>query len=225
MGTKIVAVHQPNYLPHLGFFRKIDQADIFVIYDTAQYTKNSFINRNRIRTKDGWMWLTVPVKKEGVLIIEKEVDNTHNWRAKHWKAISANYNRAKYFNEYCSFFEDAYSKEWRKLAKLNEFLIKYLLQELDIHVKVVKASELDLKEQDPTEKLIEMTKKVKGDVYLSGTGGKSYLDEKLFTDIKLSYFKKFESKPYKQVFGGFVNNLSVIDYLFNCGKPASGKVI
>ena len=84
----IVTIHQPNFIPWLGFFNKVINCDIFVILDDVEFSKDSFINRNKIRTSEGWMWLTIPVKmKLGEKINEVIVDNSKRWYEKHKKSI------------------------------------------------------------------------------------------------------------------------------------------
>ena len=88
MGDKIVAIHQPNFLPWIGYFYKIVKSDIFVFLDNVQYTKNSFINRNKIKTSQGEMWLTVPVSFSfGQLIRKVRINNLVDWQKKHLRRL------------------------------------------------------------------------------------------------------------------------------------------
>lgn len=217
----IITVHQPNYLPYIGYFAKAMKSDKFISYDTAQFTKNDFINRNRIKTPHGWTWLTIPVKKPLTRpIYEIEIDNTKKWAKKHWLAIKSNYGRCEYFCEYEQFFNEAYEMEWTKLIDINEYFLKSLFKIICPKVEFIKASELDIQNNlGPTDMLIEITKKVNGDVYLSGIDGSKYLDENKFTHPKLELIQ-FDHPVYQQRFNEFIPNLSIIDLLFNFGEDS-----
>src|ERR1043165_5905453 len=97
----IVAIHQPHYLPWLRYFEKIARSDVFVLLDDVQYEKNGFQNRNKIKTGQGWAYLTVPVKKPLLVPInEVLIDNTSGWQDKHLRAIELNYGKAPYFKQH-----------------------------------------------------------------------------------------------------------------------------
>ena len=132
----IVAIHQPQYLPWLGYFDKIEQTDIFVILDNVQYKKNEWQNRNRIKTANGWQWLTVPVQyKFPERIDHVKINNRIDWNRKHLNAIVINYGRSFYFKKYRSFFEDVYSQEWEYLVDINVYLIKFLIKALGMNTE------------------------------------------------------------------------------------------
>ena len=224
MGKK-VAIHQPNYLPWIGFFQKIAAADIFVILDVAKFTKNGIIHRNKIRTKEGWIWLTIPIenKYKGVAIKDVYLPEDRKWWGKHWRLIMGNYGRAKYFAEYKEFFEKIYSeKKHIKLQELNEAIIFYLFECFDIHPKIIRSSELNLDSSLAKTNLnLEIVKKVGGDIYISGMGGKKYLEEEKFEKegIEIKYFE-FRPFEYPQRWEGFEPYMSAIDLLFNVGEKA-----
>jgi hypothetical protein len=189
--------------------------------DNVQFEKNYFQNRNRIRTKDGWMWLTIPVITSGrpkQKIMEVEIDNSQKWGNKHWKSIYFNYKDAKFFKDYSEFFQTLYKKTWNKLVDLNTTIIKYLINALGIEVELVKASELGVKGKS-TDLLLGICKKIGADTYLSGRFGKNYLDESKFKHegIDLIYHN-FHHPTYKQLFEPFIPQMSIIDLLFNHGK-------
>src|SRR6266849_5030111 len=90
-----IAIHQPHYLPWLGYFAKWAAADLFVFLDTVQYEKNGWQNRNRIKTRDGPRWLTAPVRARlGTAIRDVMIDTTQPWRARHFRAIDNAYAKA-----------------------------------------------------------------------------------------------------------------------------------
>lgn len=217
-----VVIHQPEYLPWLGFFDKINKCDLFVILDHVQFQRK-FINRNRIKTTTGWQWLTTPIihKYHRGPINQMKIDNeTGDWRDRNWRSLTCNYARAPYFKEYAGFLKDAFERDWEFLADLNIYLIENLMQVLGLKVPTERSSLLNTSGKG-TELLIEICKKVKADTYLSGPGGKNYMDLERFKqeNIKVE-FQEFEHPVYPQRFGDFIENLSIIDLLFNCGEKS-----
>ncbi len=176
----IVGIHQPQYLPWLGYFDKIDRSDKFVLLDNVQFKKNEWQNRNKIRTKTEWQWLTVPVLHDfGQKINEALINNKTSWRKKHLNALIYNYNRAPYFGEYISFFKNVYNREWLKLSDLNIYLIKEIMGLLDIRTNLHISSELNIS-GSKTMRLVSLCKTLKADYYLSGQDGPKYMDMELF---------------------------------------------
>lgn len=225
----IVAIHQPNFLPWLGYFYKIAKCDTFVLLDNVQYTKNSFINRNKIKTPEGELWLTVPVKVKGrfgQLIKDVEIDNIVDWRKKHLRTLEMNYKRAKFFEQVFSRLKAVYYvNDWDNLCELNIRLLEEVLSILKLEKKLVRASELNV-EGESTRLLINIVKAVGGNVYLSGFGGAKYQEEELFKQagIALEYYD-FKHPVYPQLWSDFVPNLSVIDLLFNCGSESLNIIL
>lgn len=226
--VKIVTIHQPNYIPWLGFFAKIKAADTFVILDTVEYTKNSVINRNKIRIREGDCFLTIPIEKKyhSGRIIDVRLPADDKWKRNHWSTIEANYGKADFFGEYKDDLKAIYEKEYGFLWQINEELIRYLLDKLGVEREIVKASELSLDpELRKTSLLVEILKKVGGDKYLSGPSGRDYLEMDKFKEEKIEVeFFSFRHPEYKQRYPGFVPNLSAIDLLLNVGE-GSGDLI
>jgi len=219
-------IRQPGYIPNLGFFKKIQSCDIFVFLDDVQFEKDSFDNRNRIKSSDGVTWITVPLarpvfgKKINEVLISYETD----WQNIHCNQIYENYKSAPYFSSYWSDIEKIITCKYKKLIDLNFKLIEYFNHTLDITTKTIKSSELTVT-KTKTERLIEICSKLNATCYISGIAGKDYLDEKLFSnsEIKLIY-ENFIHPTYRQLHGNFIDNLSIIDLLMNEG-PRSKKII
>lgn len=212
-----VTIHQPEYLPWIGFFDRISKADMFVVLDDVQYQKNAFINRNKIKTSQGWQWLTVPVKQREALkkINEIEINNKTDWRNKHWKALFYNYNKASYFKKYADFFEKIYKQEWDLLVDLDIYLIENIMDMLRLRKEIKRSSSLRA-DGEATDRLVNICKLVGADTYLSGPGGKEYMDLDKFKKQNINVvFQEFTHPVYSQQFKGFIPNLSVIDLLFN----------
>lgn len=219
----IISVHQPQYLAWIGYFHKILKSDAFVFLDDVQYKEREYQNRNRIKTKDGSQWLTVPVLKSGqrfIKINEAAIDNGQKWQKRHWKAICSNYSQAPYFKQYSGFFEDLYSRQWDKLVDLNIHMIKGINGILGIQKDISLSSQLGV-QSAKTQRIIDICRALQADTYLSGQGGKDYLKEELIASagLKLIY-QDFRHPEYVQCYDGFLPYMSMIDMLFNCGKDA-----
>ncbi|MFH1096297.1 MAG: WbqC family protein [Candidatus Desantisbacteria bacterium] len=221
----IVSIHQPDYLPWLGFFDKISRCDVFVLLDNVQFSKNYFTNRNKIRTAQEWTWLTVPVLTKGKAdqrIDEVKINsiNEKRWAEKHWKSLEQSYKKAPFFSEHADFFYQLYSRQWDSLAELNKTIIYYLVDAFGIKTRICEVAEIAA-EGNSTELLSNICQSLVADTYLSGAFGKEYLEEGLFTDHKIKVaYQDFFHPEYKQVFSPFIPNMSAIDLLFNYGKDS-----
>jgi hypothetical protein len=222
----IVAVHQPQYLPWLGYFDKIRRADVFCYLNDVQFKKNEWQNRNRIKTDQRWQWITVPVRyRFPQKINEVQINSAVKWKKKHLQALVTNYHRAPYFEPIAAILEDAFSKKWEFISELNIYLIESLKTLLDLQEKKsVRSSELKLREE-PTDRLIDICKALGADTYLAGQGGLEYMDLQRFEQNGLKVvIQKFRHPVYPQLFAGFQSHLSIVDLLCNCG-PESMKII
>ena len=215
----IIAVHQPQYLPWLGYFHKIDQADHFVLLDNVQFKKNEWQNRNKIKTAQGWQWLTVPVMfKHPQLINEVLINNKVNWQHKQKQAIISNYQKAAFYGIMKNFFEDTVSASWDNISQLNIETVKKLVSILGVETPLYVASELGEFPQDPDERLIAITRHFGADTYLAGVGGRDYMDLEKYEKHDINViFQEFKHPVYNQLFGEFLPFMSVIDLIFNHG--------
>jgi hypothetical protein len=222
----IVAVHQPQYLPWLGYFDKIRRSDVFCYLNDVQYKKNEWQNRNRIKTAQGWQWITVPVRyRFPQKINEVYINNAVEWKKKHLQAMITNYNRAPYFKQVVRILEDAFSKDWEFISELNIHLIESLKILLNLETKrSVCSSDLNLREE-PTDRLIDICKALGADTYLAGQGGIEYMDMERFEKSGLKVIiQEFRHPVYPQMFEEFQSHLSIVDLLCNCG-PESMNII
>ena len=226
----VLSAHQPNFLPYLGFFDKMANSDIFVIRDEVQFVERDWQHRNKIRTQGydrdqnpNWKWVTVPVKKEQKDI--KDIEIKPNSKVKNVPAltyiarqIEANYSNAPYFKEYFPEIKNILSQEHAKLSELNMQLIYFLQDAFGIDTEIVKASELPGYDKvfESTGDLVNICKAAGANIYLSGDGGRNYLDFSRFEnkDIQLM-FQNFEHPVYPQRFDGFAPYMASIDALFN----------
>ncbi|MEK6955743.1 MAG: WbqC family protein, partial [Nanoarchaeota archaeon] len=220
----LCAIHQPNFLPYYGFFDKIANSDKFIIYDDAQFVKRDFHNKNFILLDNKKFRLSVPIKKSSLKhnINEILIDNEYNVKRMNWKdyhllQFKNSYKDTKNFDYVYTLLNKVYSKNFKYLVNFNIEFIKLICNLLNINTTFELSSVLSVKnniETHSTLKLIELCKSVGADTYLSGSGGKSYLDESLFLkhNIILKY-QDFKLPYYKQNSNIFVKNLSILDYL------------
>ncbi len=216
-----VAIHQPQYIPWLGYFNKMDRADVFVYLDNVQYIKNEFKNRNRIKSARGPIWLTVPVNyRFPEKIMAVTISQRERWQHKHRQSLISNYQKAPCFNNYRETFMSIFEKSWTHLSKLNTYVTEKLKDLLGINTKTEVASSLNLPEE-PTDRLIAICKNFKCTHYLAGADSQKYMDFDSFrkADIKV-IVQEFRHPKYKQLFGDFVPYLSVVDLLMNHGEDS-----
>lgn len=218
----IVAVHQPQYLPWLGYFDKIASADVFVLLDTVQYKKNEWQNRNRIKGPAGPQWLTVPVSYSfGQRIGEVKIANRDRWQKRQSQAILSNYGRAPCREHLAGFFGEVFSRTWENLSELNIFTVKKLLEILGISTPVQVASELPSFPEEPDERLIAIARHMGADTYLAGSGGHNYMNIDKFRQAGIRLlFQEYRHPVYRQLFEGFEPFLSVVDLIFNHGSES-----
>lgn len=224
----VVSIHQPAYLPWLGYFDKIKRADKFIYLDTVQFQKNSFQNRNKIRTPQGSIWLTVPVRTSGALydtaLKDVSIDNTTAWQRKHLGGIQANYARARCFDGIIERIRPFYVREWGHLSYLCFEMLSLFLKLLDIRTPVVKASNLHATTGRKSDLILELCRLAGATHYLSGSLGRDYLDVAAFSAAGISVeFQDYAHPTYTQAFPGFLPYMGVIDLLM-C-ETAPGNVI
>ena len=216
---RTISIHQPVYLPWLGFFKKVESCDVFVFLDDVQYEKNGYQNRNKIRTKEGEMWLTVPVKaKSHTLLKDVKIEKLSKWKIKHLKSIEINYSKTNYFEKYWNDFEKIFQLEYDNLIEINTKIIKFIMKNLDINTKIIFSSDLNISESG-SERILKICKELKADTYLSGVGGKDYLKLNEFEDQSINVqFQNFHHPVYTQAYEKFIPNMASIDLLFNEGE-------
>lgn len=217
----ICAIHQPNYLPWLGYFDKIKQADIFIFMDNVQYVKGSWINRCQIRNNEDKKWLSVPILhkgRSGQSINETKIDYKTNWIQKHIKFLEANYRKSACFKKYFPDIKKILEQKMENLTDLNVTLIKKITKWLNLETKFIKGSQLKVYGQG-TDLLINMVKAAGGDTYLCGGGAEGYQEDEKFTRAGITLrYQNFQHPVYNQQSGEFIPGLSIIDMLFNV-KP------
>jgi hypothetical protein len=221
----IIAIHQPNFLSWLGYFYKIAKCDVFVFLDDVQYSKNSFINRNKIRSGNDEKWLTCPVVTSsgfGTRINEIQFFNPIKSQLSILGLLKANYSQAPYFNKYFDLVKNTLDLEHYSVAEQNIVLINTIMNELRITTSILRSSELKGITETSTPRLVSICKQLKGDAYLAGFGSIKYQEDQLFEQSGIKLIpSEFKHPVYPQIGDGFIKNLSIIDSLFNLGDQTT----
>ena len=225
---KIIAAHQPNFLPWLGLLYKIYNCDEFIWADDIQFSTRNGINthRNCIKTSQGIQEIRIPVIKHSTSkICEVEIDYRQNWIPKMKKTIYLSYGKAEFYEEVSEWFNEVLDLHYETLAQLNKRLLEDICNRMEFGVTFDSCSKYDIGGKKE-EYVINLVKFFDGDVYYSGTGAADYLHTEVLKEqgIELIY-SDFSTVVYPQLWGEFIADLSVIDYLFNCGftNPFANK--
>jgi hypothetical protein len=222
-----VSMHQPNFLPYVGFFEKIKRSDLFLIVDHCAFSKgrDNWHHRNRIRTGNngGWDFLTVPVSEHFNWrpFHEARISNVFPFRRKkHLKTIIQNYRKSPFFDRFFGEFQEVYSSNEPDLAEFNINLIMWLLEKFKIRTEVLRSTELDFNNGlKKTDMILELMSRVEGTHFLSGDGAREYIDPKDFERAGINLeFLDFKPEPYQQAHPGFVPYLSALDVLLCTGR-------
>ena len=217
-----VAIHQPQYLPWLPYLMKIEESDVFILLDSVDFQKNGLQNRNQIKTLQGAHWLTVPVKHHfGQKICEVNIDSNNDWRRKHLQTIIQFYKKAPAFKHYEKDLETLYAHEWTGLNELNIELTTLMLYWMNINTPVLRSSQMNVP-GSASDLVLNLCLEVGANRYISGMGGKNYLKSDAFekAGIEIVYRPAVLPESYPQLFpqAGFINHLSALDLILNCGE-------
>ena len=212
----VITIHQPDFLPWLGFFDRWQKSDLYIILDDVQFLRRGWHHRDKIKTREGARWLTVPVVKKGQyhqLFRDVKIDNDTHWRNKHLKTIEINYKKAPNFELYFEKIQNIYNKQYLFLIDLNIELLHFLSDKLGITTPYIFASDNKITSTS-TQRLVDLVKVVDGTDYLTGLGSKDYLDESHLKKKKIKViWHDFHHPIYSQLHGEFIPMLSSFDYL------------
>ena len=217
--NKVLGAVQPSYIPWLPFFKRILLSDYFVLLDDVEYSKNTNQNRNSIKGPNNKILLTVPIHYQNKKNInEIEIDNSKNWKKKHWNSILQNYVKTKYFKDFEQRLKTIYEKKHKKLLDINLEIIEFFLNFFDIKRKIYLSSELKIKGRS-NEKLINLCKYFDVEKFILKRGTNLYHPHSLFLENKIEILLfDNEIKKYDQFNKKFEKNLGIIDYASNCGN-------
>ena len=221
MGNVVVGIHQPNFMPWLGYFYKMFKSDIFIFLDDVQMQKTgaSYTNRVSINANGKAQFLTIPIKREsGNVNINETKFADNRWKKKVIGSLQNNYAKSKYFKENRDFIFELINYETDNLADYNINFITNIAKKLNIDTKLVNSSNYNIK-TNSTQRLIDLIKTVDGNIYLSGDGGDKYQDHQMYEDNGIEViYNNFKPFPYEQFRSNeFVAGLSIVDALFNIG--------
>ena len=224
-----IAILQPNYIPWKGVFDLINKVDVFVFYDDVQYTVKDWRNRNKIKTPNGDLWLTVPVIHKGrrdQLIKDAEIDNSTNWQDSHYKSMVSNYKKTPFFQEYHFLLEELYlNKNWDNISDLDIFATKRIAEVLGIDVEWYQSSDLGCEGTKEGGKVVQICNELNCNYFINGPASREFMDEELFQreGIVLDYIK-YNYPEYNQLYPPFNHYVSVLDVLFHCGDKAKSYI-
>lgn len=226
----IISIHQPNFLPWIGFFSKIYKSNKFIFLNDSHVNKKNldYLNRSLFLSNDKKKYFSIPVKKNfhTKKILNLEIDNTKEWKKDFLNFIHANYNK-------CEFFEDGYSivsslidKKFEFLVDLNIYLITKLFKNLNIKRKIYFSSEFTINSKS-TQRIIDLVKISKGQIYLTGTGSLNYLDKNEFIKNKIKLEINQVNHPIylQNKSKNFTPGLSILDIIMNCGFSKTEKFL
>ncbi|VDH03435.1 WbqC family protein [Bergeyella zoohelcum] len=221
-----VAISQSNYIPWRGYFDMISSVDVFVIFDSVQYTKRDWRNRNKIKMNQGTKWLSVPVQNNS---FTQSIDETmisaedRDWASKHLKTLQMTYSKAKAFKEIFPWVEKLYGEVGKKdrLTDINEYLLREICDFLEIKTTIRRDTEFEIVE-GKNERLLNICTQLGATSYLSGPAAKSYIDESLFNEkgIQVEWMNYPSYKEYPQLYGEFTPAVTILDLIFNVGQDA-----
>ena len=230
----LVAIHQPTYVPWLGYFDRMIRSDLFVILDHVQFERRNYQNRALIRLEDQARWLTVPVVQlsQKEKIIDKQVDNPADlsgmrwWGPTHFQTLRYAYRKAAFFDLYAPRLREILTARWDKLVDLNLATLEFMREALEIDTPMLRSSTLAV-DGARSELLLNICKKVGASAFFGGMGGsRTYLDAEAFAAARMGVqWQDFSHPEYPQCgTAPFIKGLSGLDLLFNCG-PRSGEIL
>jgi len=222
-----VAILQSNYIPWKGYFDMIHDVDLFVFYDDVQYTSRDWRNRNKIKTANGSLWLSVPVGDSRSRLVDEVRIPESGWQAQHWQTLKQNYGKCAHFERYREYFESVYlGQTWTSLSELNQSVIRHVSTEfLGCATRFANSRDYrsDGAKQD---RLLSLLKGIGATSYLSGPAAKSYIDPERFAEAGIQLeWKDYAGYPdYPQRFPPFEHGVTVLDLLFNVGPDAPAYI-
>ncbi len=224
---KTIAIMQPVYLPWLGYFEQMAVCDEFMFLDDVQYTRHDWRNRNKLRTKDGWMWLTVPIRRARLsqMLLETQINFETNWAKKQLSAISTNYRPSPYFHEIFPIIQSAFEIKTERLIDLTIPLVLSFAAYLEIRPQISYASQFPGCTAGGQERVLDLCKiRSAGTLYI-GQAAKAYTSKDHFSENGVNVlFQNYNHPVYPQRFKGFESHMSIIDLLMNHG-PRSREIL
>jgi len=227
MSVKKIAIIQSNYIPWKGYFDIINEVDHFVLYDDVQFNHDNWRNRNKIKTPQGTLWMTIPVEQKSLSQkIQDTVIADSYWKKRHFKTLCQNYGRAEYFREYKEFFEELYLNTNEKyLTLVNYRFLKAICNLLNINTEFSFSRDYTLCE-GKMERVVDLTEQLDGDIFVCGPTAKPYINQPVFdlANIGIEWFEYDGYQEYNQLFcPAFIHEVSILDLIFNEGVEGTRR--
>ena len=224
-----VAIHQPHYLPWLGYLHRMAEADLFVVLDHVQFERGNYQNRTQVRVNAMPHWLTVPViqRSQKERILDKAIDNSRDWAQAHYETLRRAYSSAGYFSAYGARLKRVYEGRWQRLVDLNAAMLEVLRDAFGISTALARSSELCV-QGAKSELVLNLCKAVGARALLVGLGGsRAYLDRAAFAEAGITLeLQQFAHPVYPQRGPApFAPGLSALDVLFNCGPDSRRRLL
>jgi hypothetical protein len=223
--SRACVILQPSYIPWRGYFHQIQKADVFVFYDCVQYDDHGWRNRNRIKTREGLQWLSIPVRSKGahthgVSIKDIRIVPDNPWKKKHWTALVQNYGKAPFFERYAPMLEKFYGRSDEMLADFTCELTVALARELGLETRFVRSSTLPA-QGTKTDRLLSILGHLGAKHYISGPSAKEYMELDKFEAAGIGVeFVTYSYPEYPQLYGAFEPAVTILDLIFNTGPEA-----
>jgi hypothetical protein len=216
------AIHQPHYLPYPGLIDKIARSDVFIWLDDAQFSRGGWHNRNRVKTAQGALTLTVPITRRPPTSLSSAPIAGQGWRRRHHTTLAQAYAHAPHVEAVLSLAEELYATAHPTLGELNLRCCRLLTEAMGITTPQILASSLGPTRRSRTDRLVELCRRVGADTYLAGDGSAVYLDTAAFDGSVRLQWQHYRAPSYRQQHprAGFLPDLSVIDLIANTGEQA-----
>jgi len=218
-----ICIHQPDFIPYLGFFQRLLMSQHFILLDDVQFIRRGWQHRDRIKGRHGAVWLTLSLRKGEYhqLINEVELSEDPKWITDNLNLIRECYGKAGHFSEVFPLVEAIYRAGHRRVIDFNCALLDLAMEYFDITIPMSRASEYGINATSSA-RLLELVQARQGDTYLTGTGSRDYLDEDMFRSAGVRVrWQDFKHPVYPQLYGDFEPMLSCLDVFFNCGRDSA----
>ena len=228
--SRSVVIHQPDFLPWLGYFHRLLKADLFIALDHVQFvtgTSRSWTHRDMIKTPQGAKWLSLRVQKAsfGTPIRDILLAPGTDWRRDNLNRVRENYRKSPYFHEVFPQLEQLYAQPGETMAGMNLASLDLLEDMLDVKTPRMISSQMN-PQGTSSAMLVDLLQKAGATRYISGQGARAYLDADLFEKARIELvWQNFRHPVYSQAHGAFIPMLSSIDALFNCGLDETRKLL
>lgn len=229
VSARRVCIHQPTYLPWLGFFDKLLASDVWVVLDDAELSRQSWITRVHVRNGGERLLLSIPVRhrfSDHAPLHDIRIDTSHHWQRKHDRALRQSYGRSPHFAAIEPLLVVLYTTPAERLVDFTMIGLEWLRERLGVAVEIVYSSRLDAGAATGTERLVRLTRAVGGEVYVTGSGSRGYLEPAQFYAAGLGLeWQDYVEQPYRQGRGAFVNRLSALDAMAELGAAGSAELL